>query len=651
MAVNEGDKEEEKFEFDAAGEGVGYISLEEARIQAIEHARDNPGYYGRRYRSTTLVWEVDSAQESEDHYEIRLSFRPGDSPSGQVGLEQFIFDKTGQLRVRQTLRHPRRSRTSPALALVAGGATIAIAVVVVLFATGVLSPKAVATTTPIIVPVLPEERAILVSPQGEVRVDLKAGAVDLPVALRYRPVILEQTAPRPLGLIPSSPVFDLSVDIEADSVDGKFTFNAPVTLTVQLPAEAEDLAGGVASTVVIQHLSSVDAGWTALPTTVDFQSSTAQAQIESLSLFALTVRKPPQEARMVPAQRPRPIRGYAGQGFARLSAPRELPQGEEGQVSLEVALEDPLALDEIRFVAVKPDRPTAKEPLSPVTGPPMRVERYEDVPVYSRMKAKLEGESFKITQPAQAKKSLVDGTADWSWRITPKEGSSGFQDLVVQISANGRVYRTLETTVLITTVGAPTTTPTGTPIPTATSAPIPTATSAPIPTDTPTPIPTNTPTLTKTELPTATPKPTAVPVPTARPVPVATPTPVPTVTPAPVQEWRLEDVLVAGDKVTVLVQILGPGRFDVTLDGNAAEETVTDGSLQAHVFRNVPPGRHTVRVFTVGVRGQEELRDLEVMPPTPTSPRLPRPAVRRFPPCRPLTSCISTASLSRRWVR
>ena len=124
MAVNEGDKEEEKFDFDSAGEALGYISLEEARIQAIEHARDNPGYYGPRYQSTALVWEVDSLQESENHYEIRLSFRPADSPGVQVGLEQFIFDKTGQIRVRQTLRHPGRGRTRPALAL-AGVAAIA----------------------------------------------------------------------------------------------------------------------------------------------------------------------------------------------------------------------------------------------------------------------------------------------------------------------------------------------------------------------------------------------------------------------------------------------------------------------------------------------------------------------------------------------
>ena len=52
----------------------------------------------------------------------------------------------------------------------------------------------------------------------------------------------------------------------------------------------------------------------------------------------------------------------------------------------------------------------------------------------------------------------------------------------------------------------------------------------------------------------------------------------------------------AGDKVTVLVRILGPGWFNVTLDGNATEETILDGTLRANVFRNVPPGRHAVRV-------------------------------------------------------
>ena len=64
--AEEGDKkEEEKYEFDAAGEALVYISLDQARVLAMEHARDNTGFYGRRYRRRELAWEVVSQEESD----------------------------------------------------------------------------------------------------------------------------------------------------------------------------------------------------------------------------------------------------------------------------------------------------------------------------------------------------------------------------------------------------------------------------------------------------------------------------------------------------------------------------------------------------------------------------------------------------------
>ena len=76
MAEEEGKKEEEKFELDMAGEALGYISLDQARVRAMEHARDNRDFYGLRYARRELVWEVLSQEESEDYYDIRLSYRP-----------------------------------------------------------------------------------------------------------------------------------------------------------------------------------------------------------------------------------------------------------------------------------------------------------------------------------------------------------------------------------------------------------------------------------------------------------------------------------------------------------------------------------------------------------------------------------------------
>ena len=44
--------EEDKFDqfaFDSSDEALGYISLEQARLVAIQHARDNTEFYGRQY--------------------------------------------------------------------------------------------------------------------------------------------------------------------------------------------------------------------------------------------------------------------------------------------------------------------------------------------------------------------------------------------------------------------------------------------------------------------------------------------------------------------------------------------------------------------------------------------------------------------------
>ena len=111
MAENQG-KEEEKFDLTREGEAVGYISLDEARLLAIEHAQGHTEFYGSTYVGVRLVWEVLSAEDREDYYEIKLSFRPPGRFHGQPGIDQFIFDKTGGLRVRQMLDEPTAEPTT-----------------------------------------------------------------------------------------------------------------------------------------------------------------------------------------------------------------------------------------------------------------------------------------------------------------------------------------------------------------------------------------------------------------------------------------------------------------------------------------------------------------------------------------------------------
>ena len=98
-------KDDDKLEFTPEGETLGYISLDQARVLALQHARDNREIYGR-YADQDLVWEELSAEESEDYYRVRLSYRPARGFRGRPGVEQFTIDKTGPIELRQGLLKP-----------------------------------------------------------------------------------------------------------------------------------------------------------------------------------------------------------------------------------------------------------------------------------------------------------------------------------------------------------------------------------------------------------------------------------------------------------------------------------------------------------------------------------------------------------------
>ena len=103
MAQDEGKQKEEKFDFTPEGESLGYISLDQARVRAMEYVRDNQDFYGPKYSGMSLAWEVIDASESEDYYDIRLAYRPSGRYRGDPGVEHLIFDKLGELRMRQVL--------------------------------------------------------------------------------------------------------------------------------------------------------------------------------------------------------------------------------------------------------------------------------------------------------------------------------------------------------------------------------------------------------------------------------------------------------------------------------------------------------------------------------------------------------------------
>ena len=128
MAEGAGRKEEEKFEFTPQGEALGYISLEQARVVAMQTARDEPGNYGNRFSGTQMVFEVVEQDEGDDYYIITMSFRPAGDFTGVPGQEQFFIEKEGAVAVRQMLSLPRSEggRRLPIVPIIAGLAVVAI---------------------------------------------------------------------------------------------------------------------------------------------------------------------------------------------------------------------------------------------------------------------------------------------------------------------------------------------------------------------------------------------------------------------------------------------------------------------------------------------------------------------------------------------
>ncbi|MCH8226302.1 MAG: hypothetical protein IIC97_10590, partial [Chloroflexi bacterium] len=261
----------------------------------MQASRETPGEYGRRFSGVPMAFDIVEAEETEDYYVVTLSVRPQGEFSGVAGREQFFIEKEGAVAVRQVLSLPRpRRRTLPlALGAVVVVAAVVAAAVGVLFASGVIGGGSEPSTSAVArVSVAPGVPAQLVSPQGDVIVDLAPDAVSTPAQLVYQPVAADAVPQLPEGYIRSQKVFDLSLVPEAGSSATSVSILNPITITVRLTTGDLSLAGGVESNVVLQHYNDGDKEWTALDTTVDFTASTARAQVDSLSIFALTIKQP-----------------------------------------------------------------------------------------------------------------------------------------------------------------------------------------------------------------------------------------------------------------------------------------------------------------------------------------------------------------------
>ena len=112
MAENQGDKPDKIDPFTREGETLGYISMDQARVLAIQHASQNTDFYGPRFSGRALAWQMVTQEETEDYYDIRLSYRPAGRFRGEPGLEQFTISKVDDVVLRQILDEPVPSKLS-----------------------------------------------------------------------------------------------------------------------------------------------------------------------------------------------------------------------------------------------------------------------------------------------------------------------------------------------------------------------------------------------------------------------------------------------------------------------------------------------------------------------------------------------------------
>ena len=211
-----------------------------------------------------------SADEGEDYYRVRVSYRPIRGFNGRPGVEIFTIDKAGPIESRQIISQPQQSRRAAyliglAVVLAVTGATIG-----GLFASGALTTSNAPTLLTTSVSITPDAPARLVSPDGDVTVSLDANTVDAPSQLTYTALSVADIPALPTDFTATAKAFDLTTDE---------TLLKPITITVAISAADALLAGGDEANIVIQHHH--DGAWTPLQTAVDFSASTATAQVDS----------------------------------------------------------------------------------------------------------------------------------------------------------------------------------------------------------------------------------------------------------------------------------------------------------------------------------------------------------------------------------
>ena len=168
----DGDKnKKDKLDFDSAGVDRAYLSQDQARDLAIQYARDNTEFYSSVYSSGELVWEVISQEETQDFYEIKLSYRPAGRFRGEPGIQQLTIGKTGEIELRQILNEPEAAAIKSPHPLLLGAAglvmiagIIGVVFVTVTFGGDEATPVPVAAVAPSATPTVLVTQALTPTP-------------------------------------------------------------------------------------------------------------------------------------------------------------------------------------------------------------------------------------------------------------------------------------------------------------------------------------------------------------------------------------------------------------------------------------------------------------------------------------------------------
>ena len=156
----------------------------------------------------------------------------------------------------------------------------------------------VVTSVPVVVVVAAAKSTRLGSPEGQITIDIGVGAVRDDVTLTYQLVTTAQIPLLPSEFVVSDRVFDLSVTGGPADEKGEFKFERPIEVTFRLNVRDVVLTGGASGNIAIQHFH--EKRWELLPTTVDFDDMVARAEVDSLSIFALTFKEPTLPASTAP---------------------------------------------------------------------------------------------------------------------------------------------------------------------------------------------------------------------------------------------------------------------------------------------------------------------------------------------------------------